>query len=117
MLHPNDPEGGGSARPKPNPCLAPRELCWRVISIATLTISLIGLDVIDTNALPSWLPLYTSCGAITGLPCIFCGTTRALHHLLHGDLRGALYYNWLAFPFLADALVVIILCALELLLQ
>jgi hypothetical protein len=46
----------------------------------------------------SWLPIRTSCGAASGLPCLFCGTTRALHHLLNGELRQALYFNWLALP-------------------
>ncbi len=43
-------------------------------------------------------PFRASCGAVTGLPCIFCGATRALHHLLNGHWREALYFNWLAFP-------------------
>ena len=30
--------------------------------------------------------------------------TRAVHHLLNGNFRAALYYNWLAFPILAVAL-------------
>jgi hypothetical protein len=51
----------------------------------------------------SWLPLRTSCGALTGLPCIFCGTTRALHHLLNGNFGQAIYFNWLAFPVVAVA--------------
>jgi hypothetical protein len=35
--------------------------------------------------------------ALTGLQCPGCGTTRALHHLLHGDLAGALRLNAMAF--------------------
>jgi hypothetical protein len=30
---------------------------------------------------------------LTGLPCPFCGTTRSLASLLHGDLRQAILYN------------------------
>ena len=40
----------------------------------------------------------------TGCYCPGCGTLRALHRLLHGDLRGAFGYNPLAMavlPFLA----------------
>jgi len=32
--------------------------------------------------------------------------TRALHHLLNGELGRALYFNWLAFPFAAAALFI-----------
>ncbi len=66
------------------------------------------------SGLPSWLPWPTSCGAITGLPCIFCGLTRALHFLLQGDLRRALYFNWLAFPTLLAALAALLAAAVEL---
>ena len=35
-----------------------------------------------------------------GITLHFCGMTRALHLLLNGDFIGAIYFNWLAFPFL-----------------
>ena len=34
--------------------------------------------------------------ALTGLPCLTCGTTRDLGHLAVGDLSGALWMNPLA---------------------
>jgi hypothetical protein len=34
--------------------------------------------------------------ALTGLHCPGCGTTRAAHHLLHGDVAGAFGLNALA---------------------
>lgn len=34
--------------------------------------------------------------ALTGLHCIGCGLTRALHALVHGDIRGAFGMNPLA---------------------
>lgn len=72
----------------------------RLTFILGATVALFVLRIVDPVAAGSWVPLHTSCGAITGLPCIFCGMTRALHLLLNGDFRGALYFNWLAFPFL-----------------
>ena len=66
------------------------------------------------SQLSAWIPFHTSCGAITGLPCLFCGTTRAMHHLLNGNFSAALYYNWLAFPILALALLLSALFLAEL---
>jgi hypothetical protein len=60
-----------------------------------------------------WLPFPMSCSAITGVPCIFCGMSRALHLLLNGQFSRALYFNWLAFPFLAMVGLVIALLAIE----
>ncbi|MEI6072601.1 MAG: DUF2752 domain-containing protein [Verrucomicrobiae bacterium] len=44
--------------------------------------------------------------ALTGLPCLFCGGTRAAGALLHGQWERALYLNPLAFPALLAALLV-----------
>ena len=68
---------------------------------------------VDPVVAGKWLPFHTSCGAITGLPCIFCGMTRGLHLLLNGDFTRALYFNWLAFPFLALIIFFIALFGLE----
>ena len=48
-------------------------------------------------------PTFLLCGfhAASGLPCLFCGGTRAARAILHGNLREALYFNALAFPALA----------------
>lgn len=61
---------------------------------------LLSLRLVDPVELGKRLPVHTSCGAITGLPCIFCGMTRALHALLNGNFTEAIYFNWLAIPFL-----------------
>jgi hypothetical protein len=84
----------------------------RLIFVLGTTAVLLVLRLVDPVTAGSWIPLHASCGAITGLPCIFCGMTRALHLLLNGDFGGALYFNWLTFPFCAlvvflDALFVI----------
>lgn len=72
------------------------------------------LRAFEPGQLPVWLPFHTSCGAITGLPCLFCGLTRAMHHLMNGDFSLALYYNWLAYPILASAVAISALFLAEL---
>jgi hypothetical protein len=91
----------------------PTEKRWRFVSLALLPAALGAIGFVEPGSLPRWFPFATSCGAITGLPCIFCGTTRGLHHLLHGEFGRALYYNWLAFPLLVGALGLAGLNALE----
>lgn len=97
------------------PRLAPLEKRWRALHLALLPAVLLLLALVRPGSPPNWFPFPTSCGAITGLPCIFCGTTRALYHLLHGEFGSALYYNWLAYPVLLGALVLALTNALELL--
>jgi hypothetical protein len=101
--------------PRSAPRLASFEKRWRTFHLAFLTAALFALAFLRPGSLPRWFPFPTSCGAVTGLPCIFCGTTRAVYHLLHGDFARALYYNWLAYPLVAGALVLALTNALELL--
>src|SRR5438067_12125749 len=91
----------------------PRHLVARLAFILGATTVLLILRWIDPVVAGKWLPFHTSCGAITGLPCIFCGMTRGLHLLLNGDFTRALYFNWLAFPFLALIIFFIALFGLE----
>jgi len=60
------------------------------------------------------LPFLT-CGfyAASGLPCLFCGGTRAARAILHGDLHSALYLNALAFPALAAVAAAFVVLILE----
>jgi hypothetical protein len=54
--------------------------------------------------------------AITGLPCLFCGGTRATRAILHGNFQTALSLNAVAFPallFLVLAIVVLLAEALR----
>ncbi len=83
--------------------LSPNELLVRAAVLLFLGLLGIGLRLIHPETL-AWVPFPTSCGAATGLPCIFCGMTRALHHLLNGEFEQALYFNWLAFPFAASTM-------------
>ncbi len=78
--------------------LSPNETKNRLLLLGLLPAGLLLLRSLSPIGLPGWIPFSTSCGAITGLPCIFCGMTRALHFLLRGDFSRALYFNWLAFP-------------------
>jgi Protein of unknown function (DUF2752) len=74
---------------------------------------LLILRSVDPVRIRTWLPFPISCGAVTGLPCIFCGMTRALHVLLNGDVGGAIYFNWLVFPFLGSVVFVVFVCIIE----
>jgi hypothetical protein len=72
------------------------ELIWLLVSVATAAIG------------AAWLALrlpWPRCTflAVTGLPCLTCGATRAAVAFLAGDLGGA----WLMNP-----LVTVLLCAL-----
>lgn len=88
-------------------------LAIRLIFICGATAALFVLRVVDPVIAGSWAPLHISCGAITGLPCILCGMTRALHLLLNGNFGGALYFNWLAFPFLGAVAFLVAVCVIE----
>src|SRR5258706_11438159 len=48
---------------------------------------------------PATVHFYPRCvfHSLTGLQCPGCGTTRALHHLLHGDVAGAFHLNPMLF--------------------
>lgn len=63
---------------------------------------------VDPNAHGSPLPP-CPLRTLTGLYCPGCGSTRALHDLLHGDIAGALAMN----PLLVVALPVLLLMALR----
>src|SRR5437762_13200294 len=91
----------------------PRHLVARLAFILGATTVLLILRWIDPVVAGRWLPFHTSCGAITGLPCIFCGMTRALHLLLNGDFSGAIYFNWLAVPFLGAVGFFVAVCVIE----
>lgn len=94
--------------------LLPNEQRTRAATLLILPGALWLLRSLPPGGLPHWVPWQTSCGAITGLPCIFCGMTRALHYLLNGNFPRALYFNWLAFPLLAAAVLFCLLCIVEL---
>lgn len=78
-----------------------RRCALAVVAIAVL-FGLVTLFLID----PAGSALYPPClfHALTGLHCPGCGTLRALHQLLHGNLRTAFRLNPLmvsSLPFVA----------------
>jgi hypothetical protein len=95
--------------------LSTAQIRARTLVVGALCLTALPLRFVNPES-ASWLPLRTSCGAVTGLPCIFCGTTRAMHLLLNGRFADALYFNWLAFPLGGVALVVAVLFSVEALL-
>ena len=73
-----------------------------LIVVAAATVVLYRYD-------PARVRFYPVCvfHALTGLQCPGCGGTRAIHHLLHGDVAGAFRLNPLLFavaPFTAVSL-------------
>src|SRR5438270_5648291 len=92
----------------------PCRLGPRFAFIVSASAALLFLRYVDPVVAGRWLPFHPSCGAITGLPCIFCGMTRSLHLLLNGDFIGAIYFSWLAFPFLGAIIFLLALFAMEL---
>ena len=83
------------------------------VSKTVLISSAIVLGVIGVWVLYTYPPVtagfYPQCTfkQLTGLECPGCGTTRALHHLVHGRIGDAFLMN----PFLF-ALAAVALCAL-----
>ena len=94
--------------------LSPNEQRTRAIALLLLPGVLWFLRSLPAGGLPHAGLWTTSCGAITGLPCVFCGLTRALHFLLNGNFARALYFNWLAFPLIGVAMLGFSLWAAEL---
>lgn len=92
--------------------LSRTETRFRACGIAAIACAAVMLRLFDPATMKPWLSL--SCGAATGVPCIFCGTTRALHCLLNREVSRALYFNWIAFPVAALALLFAVVAAWEL---
>jgi hypothetical protein len=76
--------------------------------IISLGVLAVGAAAVLYRFDPATVHFYPRCAfhALTGLQCPGCGTTRALHHLLHGDGGGAFRLNamlFVAIPFGAIA--------------
>jgi hypothetical protein len=77
------------------------------LSSAVVVAAIAGAWILYTFP-PATTPYYPRCvfHAATGLSCPGCGTTRALHHLLHGRIGEAFAMNALLFALLPAGLVV-----------
>ncbi len=96
--------------------LGRRDLLVRAAFLASGVMGVIALRFVNPENLRLGV-LPASCGAVTGLPCIFCGMTRALHHLLNGHFERALFFNWLAFPAIGLVSLIAALFVIELTLR
>lgn len=86
---------------------------WLRFGLAAAILVFAGLLALSSPGDGPGRPFFP-CGfhAISGLPCLFCGGTRAVRAILHGNLRSALYLNAIAFPALAlVALTFVVLLA------
>jgi hypothetical protein len=75
---------------------------------SALLLAIAGAWVLYTFP-PATTPFYPQCAfrLLTGYDCPGCGTTRALHHLLHGRVEEAFLLNPMLFVF-----AVVAACAL-----
>lgn len=70
---------------------------YRRISLYSLGFLVLLLTVLSRSN-PTAMGGFVRCpvNKFLGLQCPGCGSLRAVYHLLHGDISGALQLNWLA---------------------
>ncbi len=68
---------------------------WRLAAAMAATAGMAVTVLVLFRFNPSDSPFYPICQfhALTGLNCPGCGSLRALHELLHGNLAGAFRFN------------------------
>lgn len=86
---------------------SPRAFPFFAVTAAVAASGIASVSLLGLDRLSFGICLFK---LTTGLPCLSCGTTRALGHLAHGDLAGALAMNPL---FAAGALLLLALGAAE----
>lgn len=64
------------------------------IAIATFLIILGGIFLFNLNPTQYWFMPKCPFKMITGLSCPGCGIQRAIHALLHGEIKEAIQYNY-----------------------
>ena len=85
-----------------------RSLVFAAAAIMPLLIAWLGAPLIIRDALP--LCIFR---IATGLPCPFCGLTRAIACAMHGDLAAAWMYNPLWVPITASLVATAALCTYD----
>jgi len=83
-----------------------------VLAIDLKPLRLAGAGMLAVAAVRPWLPatLGPPCPlrTVTGVPCPFCGMTRGVTSLVHGQVSAAFSYNPGAFLVVAMALVLLV---------
>ena len=77
--------------------------------LSTAALGCVSLGAV-TSATPDG-PILCPFRALTGLPCPFCGTTRSLFALGHGDVAASLDFTPLGVAVAAAAIVVLVVLA------
>lgn len=69
---------------------SPREFPFFAVTAGVAASGIAAVSLLGLDRLSFGICLFK---LATGLPCLSCGTTRALGHLAHGDLAGAVVMN------------------------
>jgi hypothetical protein len=93
------------------PTLTSRQRLLRVVLLAC--VALAACLPLLKNLLPSIPSVPCGFKAFTGLPCLFCGGTRAASAALRGDFEYSLYLNTLSIPVLVAIMLFASVCAWE----
>ncbi|NLK49873.1 MAG: DUF2752 domain-containing protein [Candidatus Cloacimonetes bacterium] len=68
---------------------------YRIISFISISLILACLTILSFSNPESWAPVYRCpVYSLMGIKCPGCGSMRALYHLIHGDIKSALGYNF-----------------------
>ena len=98
---------------KKNPPLLPHERKLRVLVAGILSAGLLAVAFIEPRGQLPFPHVPCIFRSTTGLPCPFCGGTRAAHWLLQGNFARSLDLNVLAIPALTVILAVTLCIAFE----
>lgn len=87
----------------------------KLVAVSIFLVVGLGLGAMLYFLNPATTDLLPSCAfhEMTGLYCPGCGSTRALHYLLHGELREALRYNALFVLVLPLLGAIFLVCAIR----
>lgn len=92
----------------------PRGARWLRAGLSGGLLALMGIVALSAR-IPRPSSVAIPCGfhAVTGLPCLFCGGTRAIGAVLNGQWELALYLNPIAYPAVLAALLLAALLLYE----